>query len=144
MAPGGGALLNSLDIERTTPLGVALKYRQFDTALYLLSRRDLNPCIASKRYGFPLHQALQARNFELALKIAQLESKPNNATDNDGNTSLHLLFQWFNSNVGPAWKLATYLVIEQGCSLNICNKHSLTPLLLAVKRSQTMAVLFTH
>lgn len=27
MAPGGGALLNSVDIEHTTPLGVALKYR---------------------------------------------------------------------------------------------------------------------
>ena len=85
-------MLNSVDIERTTPLGVALKYRQFDLALYLLSRRDLNPNISSRRYGSPLHQALQARNFEIAIKIAHLEQKPNNVTDSDGNTSLHLLF----------------------------------------------------
>lgn len=134
LAPGG-VDINALDNERTTPLGVALKYHQFECARYLLSRRGLDVCISSRRYGFPLHQALVCTEFDLALRIALLEDAPNNAPDSDGNTPLHLLFQKFNADPPKAARLAALLVLDRRVAVNRTNKHRLTPLLLAVKRS---------
>lgn len=100
---------------------------------------------ASLRFGTPIHVALSNQDFKSAMRILNMthritvssSSSPEDAIaheldkpDEDGNTAMHVLMQYFGADAEKAQKIATRM-LKHGASLTVENRQGMTPLHLA-------------
>ena len=86
--------LNGTDHDNSTPLVLALKQKRIEFSKYLLRLPDIDLTITSQKFGSPLHLALGAMQYKLAMSIIRQSVNTNiaGARDDGGNTPLHAVF----------------------------------------------------
>jgi len=141
--------LNSIDRDFSTPLILALRNQKNVIVHLLLDQPKLSLTQQSMKYGTALHVALSSQDFRIAYKIVkQLKQvkdfdavKDLNRVDNEGNTPLHLVMRYFNSDQQNAKKLSLFL-LQNGADLQIKNKNQLSPLQQALYYVQNYGTSF--
>ena len=137
--------MNTFGDDSNTPLILSIKNKRVDIIKYMLQlpQVDINKC--SKKYGHPLHMAIQCQEYKLASKLLKqknpLKQLDINSRNEDGNNALHYLFLNYHQNPQNSKELAKIL-IKRGINVNQLNKNKLSPLHLAIVNNQIDAIAF--
>ena len=126
-------VLNRPDVDGSTPLTLAFKNNQTSLITYLFyytMKKDLRPrikldldlSISSKKYGLPLHLALENSDLTLTRLLLSVATHERlkfdiKSSDSEGNNAIHVLmgnFQRESSEIAMA-------LIRSGVDINAVN-----------------------
>lgn len=141
--------LNAVDRDFSTPIILALKNKRISIVKLLLEHPKTCLKQSSMKYGTPLHVAIANHEYKLAIKMLRMLKNGKdfsnlqdvNRTDEEGNTSLHLVMRFFNTDSESSSKIAKSL-IRRGANLKALNNNQLTPLHVALYYAQNEAIKF--
>ncbi len=136
-----GVAPNSFDSEGDTALLLSVRNSHDDCAKALLASPNINVCVAFTKSCYPIHAAVNLRQFELVSLMLEHPTSCLSFRDENENTMLHLLMGAFDSNPPRIQKLCER-VIAAGANLNQKNGHDLAPIHFAARRRQKSAIKF--
>ena len=97
--------------------------------------------IVCPKYGCPLHLCILKHRFELAMSLIEEKVANPHILNPNGSNVMHILFANFMYNEVEAEKLAMKL-IEVKVNINLVDNNGLTPIHVAIKKSQRKALEF--
>jgi ankyrin repeat protein len=134
--------LNIGDMDGTPPVALAIKNHQVKAAEFFMKYPVVDLNKGSQKYGYPLHMAIQAEEFALAIKMLGPKFVINvNARDSEDNNALHFLMGHFSADPDKAQRIAQVLLLK-GVNPNHLNKAQWSPLHQALKSFQNKALKF--
>ena len=114
---------NITNTEGYTPLHVALKKEEFETAVALCNHSKCNPNIQDLTGNTPLHMAIGLISLSSVESLLNHKSIDLNIQNNEGNTPLHeAVMRWIYVDVVKA------LALHKSCNPSIVNNAGMTPL----------------
>ncbi|KAM3145365.1 hypothetical protein pb186bvf_002409 [Paramecium bursaria] len=125
--------INLNDLSKCTPLQLAIKYER------LQSVKKLIQFGASLNEGKLVIMAVEQQNARILKHLFKQGCDPNQADDN-GNTSLHLIFTDWNKFLNPIRILN--LLLKYGACQNLLNRQGLSAFHLAIVKNNIFAVQF--
>jgi hypothetical protein len=107
---------------------------------YLLTHNLVDVNLPSPKYGCPLHLCILKHKFKLALDLLKGDKINVHCLNPNGSNCMHILFANFSFSEGnDAEKLANSL-IAHGIDMNLVDNNGLSPIHVAVKKSQIGAL----
>ena len=135
--------LNIQDKELSTPICFAFRQNHKEIIDLLLSKQTfsnkLNLDIVSPKYGCPLHLCILKHKFDLASHLILDKGANPHILNPNGSNSMHILFANYMFDEVKAKALALN-IINKGVNINLMDNNGLTPLLVAIKKSQLKAL----
>lgn len=128
--------LNTLDREKYSALGLALREDQFRIAYMLLDQQthQLDVSSGGGETCSLMHLAVAKLDVKSVIKLLMRKAEVNVKDTATGDTPLHLLVVVFSKNSIAGRKILGFL-IDAGLDPNIANNEGWTPLHLAVKKA---------
>ena len=93
----------------------------------------------SEKYGIPLHLSIVKNKYYITELILANKNVDANIVDMEGNNALHVLLSQFIEN-DPLVERIFNMLLEKNCNQNEINSSLMTPLHLAVKKNQKVAI----